>query len=171
MRLRAVLGSKQALVSCSGRCGYEAAGDDRDHLSVPSAHAAPRAGLDVFRLQFCMIRAWQSRFARRASRTSEGRNTLVQRPSQNKAGVHPPRCAPAIHSRHQGGATANQAAACRIELPSATARTIQVRRSCDKGCAMLRLRPSPRHPESHHSIRRNPNCSSETCARVFPSLS
>jgi hypothetical protein len=59
------------------------------------------------------------------------------------------------------GLTSNRAAACRIELPSATARTIRARRSRDKGSAMaepLALAPGTVNQTNRFSA--TPNCSS-----------
>lgn len=56
------------------------------------------------------------------------------------------------------GLTAKRSAACRIELPCATARTIRSRRSRDKGAVMVRSNAlTPSTLESDHPIPCNPD--------------
>src|SRR5215216_720643 len=69
----------------------------------------------------------------------------------------------------EDGLTSNRAAACRIELPSATARTIRARRSCDKGSAMaepLALAPDTVNQTNRFSA--TPNCSSQPSNELPP---
>src|SRR3954453_1072726 len=124
-----LLGRSQALFLCdrSSRCSMSA--------MVDSAFTAiPRAS-SVALISRSVIPAWRDTMARRASACSSRRGR--REPPILAGAVLPVRRTRCISLMAADALTAKRRAACRIELPPSTARTIRSRKSWDKGAVMI----------------------------------
>src|SRR3954469_11047276 len=124
-----LLGRSQALFLCdrSSRCRMSA--------RVDSAFTTIPRAASVALISRSVIPAWRNTMARRASACASRRGRRA--PPIFAGAVLPVRRTRCISLMAADALTAKRRAACRIELPPSTARTIRLRRSWDKGAVMM----------------------------------
>jgi len=140
-----LLGRSQALFLCdrSSRCRMSA--------RVDSAFTTIPRAASVALISRSVIPVWRNTMARRASACASRRGRRA--PPIFAGAVLPVRRTRCMSLMAADALTAKRRAACRIELPLSTARTIRLRRSWDKGAVMMNSTAlTPSTLESEHLI-------------------